>query len=202
MSALQPPAGSSFYATHELAELGLAAFGSRVKISRWARLYRPEAIRLGDNVRIDDFAILSGGRAIMIGSHVHIGAYAALFGGAGITLEDFAGMSPRSTVFSESDDASGRSLTNPTILSKYKPTLIAAPVILRRHVGVGTNATILPGVEVGEGTAICAHSLVTNNCRSWSIYSGVPARRIKARSCELLDLEKQYLAEWTANPEE
>ena len=188
----------SFYSEDELPQLGLGAFGQRVRISRRASFYNPAAIRLGDNVRIDDFAILSGGQGITIGSHVHLGAYTALYGGGRITMDDFTGLSPRSTIFSETDDVSGASLTNPTIPRRYKPTLHTAPVRLRCHSAMGANSTIMPGVELGEGAVVGAHSLAMKSCLPWSIYFGVPAQRLKARSQKLLESTEQFLVDFAA----
>lgn len=188
---------SSFYSPTELSGLGLGAFGHGVRISRFARIYNPGVIRVGDNVRIDDFAILSGGAGITIGSHVHIGAYVALYGAAGITMEDFSGISPRGSVFSESDDPSGFSLTNPTVPAAFKPTMVRGAVVFRRHAAIGANATVLPGVEMAEGSVAIAHSLVLRSCEPWTIYAGSPARKSRARErAPLLELERRFLADF------
>ena len=184
-----------FYSDEELAAIGFKAFGDNLQISRRASIYRPEVISIGSNVRIDDFSLLSGGKGINIGSYVHIGAYAALFGGAGITMEDFSGISPRATVLSESDDIRGKSLTGPTVPLRYKPTFISKPVIFRRHSGMGVNSTILPGVEMGEGAVLGAHSLATKNCEPWTICFGTPAKRSLRRRRNVLELEQKFMAD-------
>ena len=51
----------------------------------------------------------------------------------------------------------------------------------------------MPGVRVAEGTAVGAMSMVTKSTEPWSVYFGVPAKRLKARKKELLSLEKAYL---------
>ena len=73
------------------------------------------------------------------------------------------------------------------------------PVRIGRHAIVGTRSLILPGVTLAEGTSVAALSLVTKSTQPWSIYFGIPAKRIKARRQELLELEKQYLAEEDQN---
>ena len=50
-----------------------------------------------------------------------------------------------------------------------------APV-LRRFAAVGAGATILPGIEIGEGALVGAGSVVTRNVAPWTIVMGVPAR--------------------------
>jgi len=52
---------------------------------------------------------------------------------------------------------------------------------------------VLPGVVLGEGTSVGALSMITKSTEAWSIYFGAPAKRIKLRSKELLELEAAYL---------
>ncbi|MED3758946.1 acyltransferase [Peribacillus frigoritolerans] len=44
---------------------------------------------------------------------------------------------------------------------------------------IGTRATILPGVSIGEGCVVGAGALVTKDCEPNGLYVGVPAKRIK-----------------------
>lgn len=48
--------------------------------------------------------------------------------------------------------------------------------ILRTGVSVGANATILPGVEIGEGAMVAAGALVTHDVPPWKLAIGFPAR--------------------------
>lgn len=188
----------AFYSEEELATVGFKSFGENVRVSRKASIYKPEVISLGSHVRIDDFCLLSGGKGITIGNFVHIGAYAALYGGAGITMEDFSGVSPRATVLTESDDFMGRSLTGPMIPMKYKPHFTSAPVIFRKHSGVGVNSTVMPGVVLAEGSGCGAHSLIVKDCAPWTFYFGVPASRSIRRRRNMLELERQFLEDLAA----
>ena len=101
----------SFYSRSELEHIGFATIGKNVLLSRKASIYSPAMISIGDNVRIDDFCILSG--CIGIGSQVHISAYVALYGGMGITIEDYSGVSARTTIYSAVDDFGGDYLIGP-----------------------------------------------------------------------------------------
>jgi len=193
---------TSFYTEEELHSLGFKAVGNDVRVSRKASIYAPGCISIGNHVRIDDFCVLSGGQGITLGSYIHISCYCALFGGHGITMEDFSGLSARVAVYSESDDYTGASLTNPTVPKRFKPKYHSAPVNLKRHALVGVNTTILPGVTLEEGAAIGAHSLVTKSCEPWSVYFGCPATKIKNRKRTILDLEQQFLAEEAARQED
>jgi galactoside O-acetyltransferase len=69
-----------------------------------------------------------------------------------------------------------------------------APVSIGRHVIIGSGSIILPGVTIAEGASIGALSLVKRDCESFTIYGGVPARRLGDRSRELLALEARHRA--------
>lgn len=184
---------TSFYSPEELAQIGLKSYGKNVQLSRKASIYGASHISIGDNVRIDDFCILSG--KIDLGNHVHIAAYAALFGGkTGIQVDDFSGISSRCAVYAESDDYSGNYLTNPTIPEKYL-NIISGKVRLEKHTLIGTGSTILPGVTIGEGTAVGSMSLINKSLDKWGIYVGIPCKYMKARSKKLLTDEANLLKE-------
>ena len=184
---------TSYYSREELEALGLRELGADVRISRKASIYGAEKICLGSHVRVDDFCILSGD--IHIGNYVHISAYTALFAGdAGIVLEDFTGISSRCAVYAITDDYSGQAMTNPTVPETYR-NVIGGQVVLEKHALIGTGSTVLPGVRVGEGSSVGAMSLVNRSLESWGVYAGVPCRRLKDRSCQLLELEAQLLAQ-------
>lgn len=189
---------NSFYSQEELTAIGFKSLGQNVHISRKASIYNPEVIRIGNNVRIDDFCVMAGGRGIELGSFIHIGCFSALFGGSEIVMGDFSTLSARVAIYSESDDYTGFSLTNPMIPNHFKPKYQKGKVILRRHVIVGANSTILPGATLEEGVAVGAHSLVTKDCQTWSVYFGCPAKKRKDRSKRILELEKEFLKEYSS----
>lgn len=167
------------------------ALGKRVRISDRAAIHNPELIEIGDYSRIDDFCVISG--KVSIGRNVHIAVFCNLAGGSeGITLDNFSGLAYAVQVFSQSDDYSGKSLTNPTVPAAYKAERKVS-VHIGRHCIVGTNSVIFPGVVLGEGCSIGAMSLVTKSTDEWSVYAGIPAKKIKARSRDLLQIEQNYL---------
>lgn len=54
-------------------------------------------------------------------------------------------------------------------------------VTIGDDVWIGTNATILPGVNIGNGAVIAAGSVVTRDVPKNAIVAGVPAKVIKVR---------------------
>ena len=181
----------AFLSDEELGSMGFKFLGRNVRISDKASIYNPEEIEIGDHSRIDDFCVLSG--KVSIGRNVHIAVFCNVSGGEkGITFHDFSGLAYGCHVFTQSDDYSGRTMTNPTVPAQYKCET-KKPIIIGRHVIVGTNSLIFPGVVLAEGTSVGALSTVTKSTEAWSVYLGTPAKRLKARHRDLLVLEKAYL---------
>lgn len=182
----------AYLTDEQLMAFGFKSLGKGVKISDKASIYNPESMRLGDYVRIDDFCVVSG--KVEIGRNVHIACLCNIAGGTeGIMIEDFAGIAYGSHILTQTDDYTGMFMTNPTIPAKYT-SVTRNSVRICRHSLVGTSSVILPGVCLAEGTSVGAMSLVTKSTREWSIYIGIPARRLKARAKKLLELEMEYLA--------
>jgi acetyltransferase-like isoleucine patch superfamily enzyme len=174
-------------------KLGFASVGKNVQLSDKVSFYGAERITIGNNVRIDDFCVLAAGiGGIEIGNYVHIAVGSSLIGAGKIALGDFSGLSSRVSVYSSSDDYSGKTLTNPTVPKQYTGVK-HADVIIAKHVIVGSGSVILPGVTLSEGVAIGALSLVSQSCEAFSIYAGNPLRRIKERKQDLLMLECDFL---------
>lgn len=180
---------TGYYESAALREMGFASIGENVKIAKNCTIVgNLTNISIGNNVRIDAYCTLIGTGAIVIGSHVHIAGYSHLSGGDGIVLEDFSGLSHGVKLYSRTDDYSGEFLTNPTVPAEYLG-VIAGKITLGRHVIVGANTVVLPGVAIGEGCAVGAQSLVKSNLNAWGVYAGCPVRRIRERSKNLLKLE-------------
>jgi acetyltransferase-like isoleucine patch superfamily enzyme len=180
------------YLTEEaLIKMGFKRCGKNVKISDKAAIYEPELMEFGDHARVDDFCLLSG--KVSIGRNVHVAAFCNLAGGdEGVTIGDYCGVAYGSHIISQTDDYSGRVMNNSTIPAKYT-SVTKAEVLIKRHSMIGTACVIFPGVTIEEGTSIGAMSLVTKSTEPWSIYIGIPAKKVKDRSKALLELEKEYL---------
>lgn len=166
--------------------------GNNVTISPRAVIYGGDNLVIGDNVRIDDFVVLSCGGGLKIGSFVHIACYTALYAGFGMEIGDFTGISAHCAFYSASDDYSGHTMNNPMVPEKFK-NVTKGKLTIGRHCLIGHAVTIMPGLTIGEGVSIGAHSFVNRDCDPWGIYAGVPARRVKEKSRNLLKLEEAFL---------
>jgi galactoside O-acetyltransferase len=185
----------SYYSEAELAQLGLKSFGERVHVSRKASFYGADRIELGSDVRIDDFCVLSAGAGgIVIGNFIHIAVFSSLIGRGAITVQNFSNISSRVSIYSSSDDYSGKYLTNPTVPEQYTGVQ-HADVTIGRHAIIGSGSVVLPGVTLAEGVAIGALSLVRESIPEFEIWAGSPAKKIGERKRYLLLLERDLLAQ-------
>jgi acetyltransferase-like isoleucine patch superfamily enzyme len=189
------PFNQGYYETDELRTFGFKSVGKNVKIAKNTTIIGLNNIELGNNIRIDGNVVIAAyAGSLILGNYIHIGGGCHLSCAGRIVLEDFSGLSQGVKIYSVTDDYSGHSLTNPTVPQKFLNVKIA-PVVLKKHVIVGSGSVILPGVVVGEGSSIGALSLVTKSLDVWVIYFGTPARKLKARSKRLLQLENELLNE-------
>jgi len=82
---------------------------------------------------------------------------------------------------------------------KYTPTLNDLPfkgnTVIGNDVWIGMDATIMPGVTVGDGAIIAAKSVVTKNIEPYTIAGGNPAKLIKKRFSEII-IEKLLKIKW------
>lgn len=184
----------AYLSIEALGKLGFKKLGENVRISDKASIYNPEQIEIGDHSRIDDFCVISG--RVVIGKFVHIAPMSLIAGGElGVVFKDFSGLAYGVKVFTQSDDYSGGSLTNPTVNKIYKNER-SAEVCIGKHVIIGTNSVVFPGVNLAEGCSVGAMALVTRSTEPWGIYAGNPAKKIKDRKKDLLVLEREFLEEF------
>ena len=58
-------------------------------------------------------------------------------------------------------------------------TTYASPVIIGKNVWIGSSATILPGVTIGENSVVAAGAVVTKDVPENTVVVGVPAKAVK-----------------------
>lgn len=141
--------------------------GQDVKIYAFVNLYGCE---IGDESKIGTFVEIQKGAKI--GKHVKVSSHTFIC--EGVTIEDdvFIGHGvmfindkyPRSTT------ASGQLQT--------EADWVCTPTLIERGASIGSNATILCGVTVGEGALVGAGSVVTHDVPAGAIVAGNPAHPI------------------------
>jgi len=59
--------------------------------------------------------------------------------------------------------------------------LISSPISVGAYAWICARATVQPGVLVGEGAVLALGSIATKDLEAWSVYAGIPARKINER---------------------
>jgi acetyltransferase-like isoleucine patch superfamily enzyme len=179
-----------FYNSKQLQKLGFKSVGENVLIAKDAIVIGFENISIGSNVKIDsNVTLAASGGYLIIGNWIHIGGSSHLSCSGGIVLNDFVTISQGVKIYSASDDYSGNTLTNPTVSETYK-NVQREPVMIEKHVIIGSNSVVAPGTILEIGVAIGALSFAKGRLQAWNIYGGNPIKRLKSRSTNLLEIEK------------
>jgi len=177
------------YSVVELASMGVRAHHT-ASVSRHAAFYGVQDIEIGEFTRVDHGCVLTG--TVRLGKRVHLAPYCVLYGKAGITIGDYSGFGAFSAFHSESDDYSGRSMFGPCVPDDYQRHKTRAPIVIGRCVLGGTRVTFLPGVNIADGAAIGAHSLVKDDLCADVLYAGVPVRSIGSKDRSIWGLMRNF----------
>lgn len=141
---------------------------------------KADRITIGAGSRIDSFVKLEGGRRLNIGRYVHIASFAHLgIGGGSLTLGDFSAVASGGKVISGSNqvDALTMSACAPACVQRIQ----GSETRIGRFACVLSNATVLPGVTLGEGAVLAAGAVATKDIPAWEIWGGIPAKFMAKR---------------------
>lgn len=109
------------------------------------------------------------GRFISIGKNVFINHACSFLDMGGITLEDDVLIGPKVNLITENHPM------NPA----DRRAMAAKPILIKRKAWIGSGATILPGVTVGENAIVAAGAVVSRDVPDNAVVGGVPAKIIK-----------------------
>jgi acetyltransferase-like isoleucine patch superfamily enzyme len=159
-----------------------ARIGDDVHFGKNVDIRRPHLVGFGSHVSVDTGAYIT--TAAEVGDYVHIGPYVTVIGGpeARLVMRNFTNLAAGCRVICGSDRFMGEGLIGPASLpDEFKDKMKLAPVVIEDFANVGTNAVIMPGVTLAQGSVIGACSLVTESTEPWTVYAGIPAKPLKAR---------------------
>ena len=109
------------------------------------------------------------GKNISVGKNVFINSGCRFQDQGGITIGDGALIGHNVVLATLNHDIDPRK----------RSTMHSAPIVIGKNVWLGANATVLPGVIIGDGAIIAAGAVVTKNVPPNVIVGGVPAKVIK-----------------------
>jgi acetyltransferase-like isoleucine patch superfamily enzyme len=139
------------------------------------RIFQPELVNLygcsiGDETKIGAFVEIQ--KNVTIGARCKISSHS--FVCEGVTVEDevFIGHGVMFT-----NDRYPRAVNQDGSLQSDKDWQ-AIKTIVRKRASLGSNATIVAGVTIGESAMVGAGAVVTRDVPDFAIVAGVPARVI------------------------
>jgi acetyltransferase-like isoleucine patch superfamily enzyme len=132
--------------------------GPETRIGAFARVR--EGAVVGRGVEIGDHAYVASG--VVIGDRVRIETGAQL--GSGVCVEDDVVIGSHATLVIDGPPAGGGARED------------APRIVVRRGASVGANATILPGMTIGQNAVIGAGAVVTRSVPPNAVVAGNPAR--------------------------
>jgi acetyltransferase-like isoleucine patch superfamily enzyme len=139
--------------------------GENVRIYAFVNLYGCE---IGDDSRVGTFVEIQKGAKI--GKRVKVSSHS--FVCEGVTIEDDVfighGVMFINDKYPRASSANGQPQT--------EVDWAVVPTLIKKGASIGSNATILCGVTVGEGAIIGAGCVVTKDIPPWTVAAGVPAR--------------------------
>lgn len=146
-------------------------WGQDVRVYAFVNLYGCE---IGDESKIGAFVEIQKGAKI--GRRVKVSSHTFICEGVTIEDEVFIGHGvmfindkyPRATT------AGGELQT--------AADWVCVPTLVKRGASIGSNATILCGVTIGERAMVGAGSVVTHDVPDGAVVAGVPARILEERS--------------------
>ena len=109
------------------------------------------------------------GKNIRFGKQVFINSGCRFQDQGGITIGDEALIGHNVVLATLNHDLDPRKRSN----------TIPAPINIGKKVWIGANATVLPGVSVGDHAVIAAGAVVTKDVPANTVVGGVPAKMIK-----------------------
>ena len=109
------------------------------------------------------------GKHITIGKNVFINFDCTFLGLGGITIEDDVLIGPKVSLITE----------NHPLNPEERKGLIGKPIVIKKNAWIGANATILPGVTIGENAIVAAGAVVSKDVPDNTIVGGIPAKFIK-----------------------
>ena len=172
----------SRYQSHGSGKFKKADFkriGQNVVFEPGVLVFHPENIEIGNNVYIGPGTVLEGyhQNKLVIGNNVWIGGQCFFHGAGGLEIGSNVGFGPGIKILTSVHDLAKDNL-GPIINLPLK----YAPVVIEAGGDIGTNATILPGVTIAEGTQVGAGAVVTKDTERFSIVAGIPAKKIGTRT--------------------
>lgn len=144
---------SAFHTQEEVRSLLSELFGYQVPLT--LRVFPPFYADFGKNITV--------GEGVFINACCHFQDH------GGVTIGDGCQIG-HNVVFAT---------LNHGLAPEERKHTFPAPIVLGKNVWIGSNATILQGVTIGDNAVVAAGSVVTKDVAANTVVGGVPAKFIK-----------------------
>lgn len=145
--------------------------GNNVKIYGFANLYGCE---IGDETRIGTFVEVQ--KNVQIGKRCKIQSHTFIC--EGVTIEDEV-MIGHGVMFINDPDP--KAVNNDGSL-QTEDDWTCIPTLVKKRASIGSNATIMCGITIGEGALVGCGAVVTKDVPSDMIVAGNPAKILRKRT--------------------
>lgn len=142
--------------------------GKDVKIYGFVNLYGCE---IGDETKIGTFVEIQKG--VRIGARCKISSHTFIC--EGVTIEDNVFVGHNVTFI---NDPYPRATTAEGKL-QTEEDWVCVPTVVKKGASIGSSATILCGVTIGEGAIVGAGAVVTRDVEPYTVVVGNPARLLR-----------------------
>lgn len=110
------------------------------------------------------------GKHTKIGKNVFINFDCTFLDLGGITIEENVLIAPKVSLLSEGHPVS----------PENRQSLVPGHIHIKKNAWIGANATILPGVTIGENAVVAAGAVVSKDVSDNTVVGGIPAKFIKS----------------------
>ena len=122
----------------------------------------------GLRVEISPHCIIWSESEMSVGNDVAIHSFTHIFAGGGVSIGDDTLVSACCSIASVTHPVTG--------YPRRALPLVFKPVVIGRNVWLGTGATVLPGVSIGDHAVIGAGAVVRSDVPEGAVVVGNPAR--------------------------
>ena len=109
------------------------------------------------------------GKNITVGKGVFINAGCCFQDQGGITIGDGALIGHQVVLATLNHDLD----------PEKRASMSPAPIVIGKRVWIGSHATVLPGVTIGDGAVVAAGAVVTRDVAPNTVVGGVPAKLLR-----------------------
>lgn len=165
----------TFARQYRAIEMSALRLVMRGPVHRWRiQALKMFGAEIGTGVTVYHGLKARGAKRISIGARTSIGDDATLDGRGGLTIGKDVNFSSEVQVWTAQHDWTATDFA-----------YVDAPVLIGDRCWLGPRVIVLPGTTIGEGTVVAAGAVARGDLEPFSLYGGIPAKKIGNRDTHL-----------------